>query len=165
MKFRNIMLSMMTVSVMIAAAACGSDDKEDDAKPAEEQNSSKEAVFQGTYALSVTAMGKTIVSTSDEGVKVSYKDNKVVVTLPELKQDTNVFPSADVELEYTINDDKSITLKETAFETEPNEAGKTCKGTLSGKIENEKLTLTGSESYGAMPFPGTIIFPYTATEQ
>lgn len=155
------MLSMMAASIIAGAASCGDKDDDADAAP---QN----AVYHGTYALTATAMGQTMTATNDTtGVSISYKsDNKLSVTLPatELKETHSLFPSATVEVEFTHNDDGTITLKETAFETAPDAAGKTCKGTLSGSINNDKMTLTGTESYGQMPVVCTIVFPYTPSE-
>ena len=164
MKFRNLMLSMIAASAMMIAASCGSDD-DDEATPDHNVPGSIDAVYQGKYALQATAMGQTLTAINDkDGVKISYASNSTLyVTLPatELQEMKSAFPSATVEVEFSINQDGTITLKETAFETAPDAAGKTCKGTLGGLVDNDKLTLTGTESYGAMPVVCSIIFPYT----
>ncbi len=162
MKLRNIML-MLATSAMLIATACDKDDNKPENEP-EKTWDIFDAKFNGTYALTATMGPTTMTATNDTtGVIIgSAGDNKYNIKLPatELKESHSLFPSAVVEVEFTKNDDGSITLRETEFETAPDAAGKTCKGKISGTISNGKLTLTGEEKYGNMPVTCTIIFPY-----
>lgn len=164
MRLRNIML-MLAASAMLFATACDKDDNKPENEP-EISTDPIDVVYKGTFALTATMGPTTMTATNDStGVMIGPTgDNKLGIRLPatELKETHSIFPSAVVKVEYTENADGSITLKETEFETEPDAAGKTCKGKLSGLINNGKLTLTGEEKYGNMPVTCTIIFPYTA---